>query len=249
LQRYLFEVAYLGTNYHGWQIQPNAITVQEVLNKCLSTMLKTTVNISGSGRTDTGVHCRQQFFHADLAAEINLTDLMYKLNSMLPFDIGISSIKAVKDDAHARYDATSRSYAYHINLKKDPFSKELSYYYPKSLEIENMNKAAALLCGDALDCEAFSKVKTSVNNFICTISEAYWEIHGDKLIFNITANRFLRGMVRAVVGTLLDVGLGKISVEEMKDIINSKDRRKAGSAAPAHGLYLCKVTYPKNIYK
>ena len=243
MKRYFFEVAYLGTNYHGWQIQPNAITVQEVINTCLSTMLKTEINIAGSGRTDTGVHCKQQYFHADLAAGIDPDDLMYKLNAMLPFDISISSIKAVADEAHTRFDAISRSYEYHINTKKDPFSKERSYYYPKSLDIENMNQAAALLCGDAQDYEAFSKVKTSVNTFICTISKAYWEQQGDKLVFNITANRFLRGMVRAIVGTLLDVGLGKKSVEDIKGIIKSKDRHQAGRAVPAHGLYLAKVVY------
>jgi len=206
-------------------------------------MLKAEINISGSGRTDTGVHCKQQYFHADLEAEINPADLMYKLNSMLPFDIGISSIKAVGDEAHARYDAISRSYEYHINTKKDPFLKDRSYYCPKSLDVENMNKAAALLCGDAQDYEAFSKVKTSVNNFICTISSAYWEQKEDTLVFNITANRFLRGMVRAIVGTLLDMGLGKKSVEDMKVIISSRDRHQAGRAVPAHGLYLVKVVY------
>lgn len=247
MQRYFFEIAYLGTNYHGWQIQPNAITVQEVVNTHLSTILQTEINVVGSGRTDTGVHCKQQFFHADIETNLSIDDLCYKLNSILPYDVSISSIKLVGNEAHARFDATSRSYEYYINTKKNPFAKELSYYFSKPLNIQNMNDASALLCGDMRDYEAFSKVKTSVNNFMCEIRHAFWEHENNSLVFHITANRFLRGMVRAIVGTLLDVGEGRKSVKDVTDIIESKDRQQAGRAAPAHGLYLTEVVYPENI--
>ncbi len=249
MQRYFFEIAYLGTNYHGWQIQPNAVTVQEVVNTCLSTILQTDINVSGSGRTDTGVHCKQQFFHADIDSELDAKDLRYKLNSMLPYDISIPTIQVVTSEAHARFDAISRSYEYHINIAKDPFGKELSYYFSKPLNLQNMNAAATLLCGEVRDYQSFSKVKTSVNNFICSVSEAHWEQKGDSLVFYITANRFLRGMVRAIVGTLLEVGLGRQEVNDIERIIESKDRQQAGEAVPAHGLYLTRVVYPKNIYK
>ena len=248
LQRYFFEIAYLGNNYHGWQIQPNAITVQEIVNTSLSTILKTEVNIAGSGRTDTGVHCKQQFFHVDIDTKLSLDDLCYKLNSILPYDISIASIKPVASHTHARFDAISRSYEYHINTHKNPFTKELSYYFSKPLNIQNMNEASALLCGEVVDCKAFSKVKTSVNDFICTIHQAFWEQKGHSLVFHITGNRFLRGMVRAIVGTLLDIGEGRKSTKNMSDIIASRDRQKAGRAAPAHGLYLVKVVYPENIF-
>jgi tRNA pseudouridine38-40 synthase len=229
-------------------MQPNAITVQQEVNRCLSMILKTELNISGSGRTDTGVHCRQQFFHVDLDLKLSTDDLLFKLNSMLPYDISIKSIVPVTKEAHARYDATARSYEYHLNTKKNPFSKEMSYYFPKPLNIQNMNLAATLLCGEAQDYEAFSRIKTSVNNFICSISTAQWEVEGDNLIFHITSNRFLRGMVRAVVGTLMDVGQGRKSVDDIQTILESKDRKQAGRAAPAHGLYLTKVVYPNNVY-
>jgi tRNA pseudouridine38-40 synthase len=248
LQRYFFEIAYLGTNYHGWQVQPNAITVQEVVSKSLSLILQSEISISGSGRTDTGVHCKQQYFHVDISQNINTDDLRFKLNSLLPYDISIASIQPVTDEAHARFDATSRSYEYHINRRKNPFTKELSYYFPKELDIQNMNAAAALLHGESQDYEAFSRVKTSVNNFICSIGDAHWEEKENTLIFHITANRFLRGMVRAIVGTLIDVGIGKTTPDDVTEILLSKDRRKAGGAAPAHGLYLTKVIYPKKIY-
>lgn len=245
--RYFFEIAYEGTNYHGWQRQKNAISVQQVIEEALSTILRTEITITGSGRTDTGVHCAQQFFHADLQKEIDKDKLQFKLNSFLPPDISIPSIKQVKSDAHARFDAVSRSYKYYINQEKWPFSKGYSYYYTKSLNVKTMNEAAALLIGER-DFEAFSRVKTEVNNFICNIEESRWEIEGTNLTFHITANRFLRGMVRAIVGTLLLVGEGKIEIKDLEKIIAAKDRRKAGSAAPADGLFLTKVEYPSEIF-
>lgn len=218
------------------------------MNKALSTMLQTDLNISGSGRTDTGVHCKQQFFHVDFESVLTEEDLRYKANAILPFDISINSVRKVKNESHARFDAISRSYEYHINTVKDPFARDLSYYFSNKLNIENMNAAAALLLGEKRDYESFSRVKTEVNNFECSISKAYWESTGDKLVFHITSNRFLRGMVRAIVGTLLDVGLGRRSIEDLNTILLNKNRRDAGRAAPAHGLYLTQVIYPENIY-
>ncbi len=245
--RYLFEIAYNGTNYHGWQRQDNAITVQEVVEEALTRISRCKTSIMGSGRTDTGVHCRQQFFHADFEKKIDPEKLRYKLNSYLPPDISIQSIKAINGEVHARFEAIQRAYEYKITTIKDPFQKGFSYYYSKPLDIKTMNEAATLLIGEK-DFEAFSRVKTEVNNFICNITEAEWRIQDNNLIFSIKANRFLRGMVRAIVGTLLLVGSEKISPKEFKQIIESKDRKMAGSAAPAEGLFLKSVKYPKDIY-
>ena len=245
--RFLFEISYLGTNYSGWQSQLNATGIQEVVEKCLSTVLRQKLTITGSGRTDTGVHCAQQFFHADIDKDFDKEKLITQLNSFLPPDIAIRSISQIKPDASARYDAVERGYEYVITRRKDPLRKDLAFYYFKDLDIKTMNKAAALLVGTH-DFEAFSKVKTDVNHFICTIKEAVWNQKGDLLVFNITANRFLRGMVRAVVGTLLDTGTGKISLKAFQEILKSKDRKKAGMNVPAEGLFLMKVKYPKSIF-
>lgn len=245
--RYFFEIAYDGTNYHGWQRQKNASSVQQTVEEALSTILRTEITITGSGRTDTGVHCSQQYFHVDLQTDLSCEKLKFKLDSFLPADISIPSVKTVKPDAHTRFDAIRRSYVYHINQEKWPFSKGYSYYFVKSLDIITMNEAAALLLGEK-DFEAFSRVKTEVNNFICNIEEARWEKEGAKLTFHITANRFLRGMVRAIVGTLLLVGEGKLSIADVEKIIETKDRREAGAAAPAEGLFLTKVEYPPEIF-
>lgn len=246
--RLFFEVAYKGTNYHGWQLQNNAITVQEEINKVISTICRADVNIIGSGRTDAGVHCEQQFFHADVDTSLSLMELQFKMNSMLPFDIAINSIQKVAPEAHARFDAIARSYEYRINQKKSAFIKELSYYFYKPLDISVMNAAAKQLTNGEQDFESFSKVKTEVNNFRCTITDAIWEQDGESLVFRITANRFLRGMVRAIVGTLLEVGLKKINVEDFKRIISDKDRTKAGRAVPPEGLFLTTVIYPESIF-
>lgn len=246
--RYFFEIAYQGTNYHGWQRQNNAMSVQQAVEEALSTILRNETAIVGSGRTDTGVHCRQQYFHIEVEESIDdLENLKYRLNNFLPDDISIDSINAVTDDAHARFTATIRSYQYFITQKKDAFAGPFKYLFNRPLDIKTMNEAAALLLG-MHDFESFSRVKTDVNTFNCDIKEAYWEQKESELIFNITANRFLRGMVRAIVGTLLDVGVGKISVTDFKSIIESKDRKKAGAAAPAHGLYLTAVKYPQEIF-
>lgn len=246
--RYFFEIAYLGTNYHGWQIQNNANTVQAEVNKALSMLCSVDINVTGSGRTDTGVHCEQQYFHADFNKEQEVSDLLYKLNSFLPFDISINSIRAVGSKAHTRFDALERKYEYRIVTTKSPFLKGQSYFYNKPLDLPTMNAAASLLVGGEQDFECFSKVKTEVNNFNCTISTAEWQTENNSITFHISANRFLRGMVRAIVGTLLDVGLGKLSVQEFDEIIKSKDRTQAGRSAPAEGLFLTEVNYPEGIF-
>jgi tRNA pseudouridine38-40 synthase len=245
--RFLFSISYLGTSYSGWQSQLNATGVQEIVEKCLSTIIRQKLSIVGSGRTDTGVHCVQQYFHVDIENPFDQEKLIIQMNSFLPADIAIHSISQIKPEASARYDAIERSYEYIITRKKDPLRKGLAFYYFKEVDIKTMNKAASLLVGTH-DFEAFSKVKTDVNHFICTVKEAEWNQKGDLLVFTITANRFLRGMVRAVVGTLLDTGTGKITLKTFQEILKSKDRKKAGMNVPAEGLYLMKVKYPKGIF-
>lgn len=245
--RYFFEITYNGSSYAGWQSQANATGVQTVVEDALSKLFRTSVKIVGSGRTDTGVHCAQQFFHTDIEESFNPDDLIHRLNSFLPRDIAIRSIRKVKPNASARYDAIARSYEYHITTVKDPLLIGLALHYFKPVNIQTMNRAAALLRGEH-DFECFSKVKTDVNHFLCNIKKAAWKKEGNRLVFTITANRFLRGMVRAIVGTLLDVGTGKISVQDFKQIISSKDRKKAGANVDPHGLYLVQVKYPKSVF-
>lgn len=245
--RYFFEIAYNGKNYNGWQSQQNSVGIQMVVEEALSLLLQEKIKIIGSGRTDTGVHCEQQFFHADIQTPFDHKLLIQKLNSFLPQAIAIQAIAEVRDDASARYDAVERSYRYQITRKKNPFLEGYAWYFFKPLDIRTMNAAAALLIGEH-DFACFSKVNTDVNHFICTIKRAVWEEKGDLLIFHITANRFLRGMVRAIVGTLLDVGTGKITMEDFKAIINSRDRRKAGANVPPHGLFLINVKYPSTVF-
>jgi tRNA pseudouridine38-40 synthase len=245
--RYFFEIAYKGTNYAGWQSQLNAMGVQEVVEDTLSKLLRTEVEIIGSGRTDTGVHCEQQFFHVDIETDFDTAQFLIRLNSFLPKDIAITSIRKVKEDAHARYSAIERSYEYRVTQKKNPFLEGLALHYFKVVDVQAMNRAAGLLIGFH-DFTSFSKVKTDVNNFLCELKRAEWKQEGELLVFHITANRFLRGMVRAIVGTLLDVGTGKISVDGFKSIVESKNRKKAGMNVEPYGLYLTSVKYPSAIF-
>jgi tRNA pseudouridine38-40 synthase len=245
--RFFFEIAYHGKNYNGWQSQHNALGVQSIIENALSKLLQSEIKIVGSGRTDTGVHCEQQFFHADIEKKFDYATMLIKLNSFLPKDIVIRSIQKVKEDASARYDAYERSYRYQISRVKNPFLEDFAWHYFKTADVQTMNRAAALLVGEH-DFTCFSKVKTDVNHFLCTIKKAHWKEEGELLFFNITANRFLRGMVRAIVGTLLDVGSGKTSMKEFQMIINSKDRRKAGANVPSQGLFLTGVKYHSNIF-
>lgn len=241
--RYFIEFAYKGTNYHGWQYQPNATSVQETLTKALSTILKKDIDLVGAGRTDAGVHAKQMFAHFDYDSEIDAHHLVHKLNSFLPKDIAVLNLHKVHNDAHARFDATKRTYEYHIHTKKDVFESDDSWYYQNELNVEKMNEACKILFNH-IDFECFSKVHTDVNTFNCTIFEAHWESFGNQLIFTISADRFLRNMVRAIVGTMITIGLEKISLTDFNTIIESKDRNKAGFSVPAHGLFLTKVEYP-----
>ncbi len=245
--RYFFEISYNGTHYHGWQNQKNAVGVQQVVENALSKLFRGEISITGSGRTDTGVHCVQQFFHVDIEKEFKPEDLVHRLNAFLPGDIAIRNILPVREDAHARYQAIERSYQYKITRAKDPLLVGYAYYFFRELDVSAMEQASALLRGEQ-DFECFSKVKTDVNHFICDIRQATWNQKGDVLVFTISANRFLRGMVRAIVGTLLDVGTGKLSVKQFQEIIKSKDRKKAGMNAPPEGLYLTQVKYPRSIF-
>lgn len=244
--RYFVELAYNGKPYHGWQNQPNAISVQQVLEHALSTLVSDTISITGAGRTDAGVHASQMFAHFDTETVFSEENLVYRLNAFLPPDISIYSIFKVKPDAHARFDAISRSYRYQISLEKNPFAIDFAYFFRANLDVEAMNKACDILF-EYKDFQCFSKSNTDVKTYICTISKAHWKQEGTELHFEITADRFLRNMVRAIVGTMIEVGLGKISVSDVHEIIKSKDRGKAGYSVPAHGLYLTKIEYPKEI--
>lgn len=245
--RYFFEIAYKGTAYHGWQVQKNAISIQEVVTAAIATIFQQKIEITGSGRTDTGVHCEQQFFHADFDQPVSVPSLLHKLNLLLPKDISIKSIKSVTPEAHARFDAISRSYEYRITRVKNPFLENLSYYLNRSLDIGLMNEAATLLLAWN-DFECFSRVKTDVSHFNCTVTKAEWNGENDLVVFSVSANRFLRGMVRTITGTLLDTGSGKISLKDFENILHSRDRKKAGRAVPAQGLFLTRVEYPPEIF-
>ncbi|MBP2830894.1 tRNA pseudouridine(38-40) synthase TruA [Aquimarina sp. U1-2] len=245
--RYFLELSYNGDPFHGWQRQPNAISVQEVLENSLSTLLRGKTAVVGAGRTDTGVHAKQIMAHFDHHDTLENQDFVYKLNSILPAEIAVHSIKKVKEESHARFDAISRSYEYHLHLKKDPFLSKNSYYFRKSLDVDVMNEAAKLLL-NYTNFKCFSKSKTDVKTYNCNITEAIWIKNQDQLVFKITANRFLRNMVRAIVGTLIEIGIHKLYVHDLIAIIKSEDRSRAGYSVPAHGLYLTSVNYPKEIY-
>lgn len=240
--RYFIKFAYNGTNYHGWQYQPNAVSVQETLGKALSVILNAKIDIMGAGRTDTGVHAKTMFAHFDFENPFESKTIVHKINSYLPKDIAVFDIISVPDEAHARFDAKKRTYEYHIHHFKDVFLDEMSWYYQKELDVNLMNEAASLLLKHH-DFECFSKVNTEVFTFNCNITEVFWKRENNSLIFTISADRFLRNMVRAIVGTLIKVGLHKISIADFNSIIESKSRSKAGFSVPAHGLYLTNIEY------
>lgn len=251
IYRYFIELAYNGKNFHGWQIQPNAISVQETIQNALGLLLKQKTDIAGCGRTDTGVHAKQFYAHfeADLMkAGIDAEKLCYKLNHFLNTDIAIYRIIRVNDAAHSRFEALSRTYEYRIRMDKSPFDQEYTYKsaMPK-LDFELMNEAAALLF-DYTDFTSFSKTGTDVKTNNCKIMHAQWKKENDVWVFTIQADRFLRNMVRAIVGTLLEVGSGKTDLVGFKNTIESKNRSNAGWSVPAHGLALVKIDYPDWIY-
>jgi len=240
--RYFIELSYNGKNYHGWQIQPDAISVQEKLNFAVSTILQQKIEVVGAGRTDTGVHASQMFAHFDIDEKLE-GDVPHKLNSILPNDIVVYDVFLVDAEKHARFSAESRSYEYRIWSGRNPFLLDFSWQiHSQKLDIAKMNEAAKLLL-EYENFQTFSKVKTEVYTFNCNVTEAYWKQTDDLLTFYISANRFLRNMVRAIVGTLVDVGLHKVSVEDFRQIIESKNRSNAGLSVPAKGLFLTKIKY------
>ncbi len=244
-QRYFLQLSYKGTNYHGWQIQPNAISVQEVMENALTIILRQKIVVVGAGRTDTGVHASFFVLHFDSPdSEIETQKLVHKLNSFLPSDIAVQKIWKVDNELHARFSALYRTYKYFISTKKNPFKTEFAYKYLLPLDISKMNKAAKILF-DNKNFTSFSRLHTDVKTNNCKIFIAEWEQENSQLIFTIKADRFLRNMVRAIVGTLLEVGQGKLSVDNFKKIIESKDRGAAGASAPAQGLFLVDIEYPE----
>jgi len=243
LQRYFIELSYDGTNYHGWQVQPNAVTVQEVLDRALSTVLRRPIETVGCGRTDTGVHATEFFAHYEVESSMTIDKVVHSLNGILPPDIAIKNIFPVDDEMHARFSATLRSYQYHIHFNKDPFKHGYSWLLRDEPDIDLMNQAAQIIM-QYTDFSCFSKSNTQVKTNNCKISRAEWVRTDDGMVFHISADRFLRNMVRAIVGTLLMVGRKEITPEGVREIINSKDRSNAGISVPACGLYLTEVKYP-----
>ena len=246
IRRFFLELSYKGTAYHGWQIQPNAITVQEVLDKALSIFFRQKIETVGCGRTDTGVHATEFYAHFDLLnAEIEIQNprIIQSLNALVPYDIAINGIIEVEPEAHARFDATLRSYEYHIHHQKHPFKHGLSWLVKDELDIEAMNEASRIIL-EYRDFSCFSKSNTQVFTNNCVVSFAEWKYTSGDLVFYISADRFLRNMVRAIVGTLIPIGRGEFEPEGIRNIIESKNRSNAGASVPACGLYLTKVVYP-----
>ena len=246
--RYFIRISFLGNNYCGWQIQPGQISVQETIEKCISNLTKDKITIVGAGRTDSGVHATSMYAHFDAKNSIEGKDFLTRINLYLPKDISIQEILPVKDKSHARFDAISRTYKYYINRNKDPFKIDQSYFCKYKLDLKLMDEAAKILLKFD-DFECFSKSKTDVKTFLCKIN--YAELIEEKglIIFKINANRFLRNMVRAIVGTLIEVGRKRISLKNFEKIIIEKNRSNAGFSAPAHGLFLTDIDYDWNKIK
>ncbi|HEU5166515.1 MAG TPA: tRNA pseudouridine(38-40) synthase TruA [Chitinophagaceae bacterium] len=244
--RYFLEVAYKGTNYSGFQSQKNANTIQAEIQKAFKIILKKGLELTGSSRTDAGVHACQNYFHFDLESELS-SRLVYNLNAILPTDIAIKNLLKVKDNAHCRFDAISREYKYHIYQKKNPFLTDKAFYFPYTLDIEAMQQGAAAI-KDYSDFTSFSKRNTQVKSFICNIIDSKWVIQDECLIYNVKANRFLRGMVRALTATMLNLGRRKIDHATFRRIIETKDCTLANFSTPAHGLFLTEVSFPLNYF-
>lgn len=247
--RYFIFISFKGTRYHGWQVQPNSLSVQKILDDTLSLVLKEKISTTGAGRTDAGVNASVFCAHFDctIPSLDSRENTLFRLNRFLPSDIAVQYIKRVVPDAHARFSALSRTYKYFISRKKDPFSEQTSWYIYGDLNIGEMNRAAdILLCHS--DFTSFSRLHSDNKTNICRIISASWDIYGDKLIFTIRADRFLRNMVRAIVGTIVNVGKGKLTVEKFEEIIMAKDRSGAGMSAPAKGLFLADIEYPGSLF-
>jgi tRNA pseudouridine38-40 synthase len=244
MQRYFLQLSFNGKNYHGWQVQANAHSVQAEINSALSTLLKAKIETAGCGRTDTGVHAKIFFAQFETERKIGDADaFVHHLNCIVPKDIAIQQLIKVDEKHHARFAATSRTYQYYLHQNRNPFLNDSSYFFPFEVNIEKMNEAAQVLIGTN-DFSAFSKSRTQVNHFNCHITEAFWNTENGQLVFQISADRFLRNMVRAIVGTLLEVGEGKISVDDFKNVIEGKSRSNAGVSVPAQGLFLTDIKYP-----
>ncbi|MFA6831837.1 MAG: tRNA pseudouridine(38-40) synthase TruA [Bacteroidaceae bacterium] len=247
MNRYFITLSYDGNNYHGWQIQPNGVSVQEVLNEALSRILRITITTSGAGRTDTGVSAHMMVAHFDFADSIDSRRIVFKLNSLLPPDIAVQDIALVSPDAHARFDATYRAYRYRLTNRKNPFLRHDTWCFDFELDYEKMNEAARMLL-NYTDFSSFSKGRRSVKTTTCILTEARWVQEASNLwVFHIKSDRFLRNMVRAVVGTLLEVGQGRMSMEEFQGVVESKNRRNAGVSVPGHALSLVEIGYPYSI--
>lgn len=241
--RYFLKIGYDGTNYHGWQIQDNAHTVQAEIQNSLSTFFGENISVTGCGRTDTGVHAREFYLHFNTDRKMDdLQHAAYKLDRIVPKDIVIHSLIEVQEDAHSRFDAISRTYKYYITHRKDPFNERFEAFFPRKTNIDLMNKAALELFMHK-DFSSFSKLHSDTRTNDCLIKEAKWEELNGKLIFTIQADRFLRNMVRAIVGTLLEVGYHKMSTQDFRDVIIARNRSRAGHSVPANGLFLEQVYY------
>jgi tRNA pseudouridine38-40 synthase len=244
--RYFIELSYKGTNYHGWQMQPNGLSIQQLMENALSLIFQIQVPITGAGRTDAGVHAKHYFAHFDLPNAIPTTDLpllIYKLNSLISKEVVIHQIYEVQETAHARFDAIARTYQYLISTQKDPFLIDLAWIRKGDLNLDLMNQASNILL-EYNDFTSFSKLHSQTKTNLCHLMHAHWQQVDDLITFEIKADRFLRNMVRAIVGTLVDVGRKKINLQEFRNIIEAKNRERAGFSAPAQGLYLVKIEYP-----
>lgn len=244
--RYFLEVAYKGTNYSGFQSQKNANTIQAEIQKVFKILLREEIELTGSSRTDAGVHAHQNYFHFDIRSELS-SQLLYNLNAILPGDIAIKNLLKVNDGDHCRFDAISREYKYFIYTKKNPFLSDRAFYFPYTLDIDSMQNAAAIL-KEYSDFTSFSKRNTQVKSFICEVKESKWVIEGECLVYQVKANRFLRGMVRALTATMLKLGRSKVSLDTFREILDSKNCTLANFAVPAHGLFLMHVSFPDNYF-
>jgi tRNA pseudouridine38-40 synthase len=242
MARYFLEMMYMGGSFSGFQIQPNGITVQSETEKALATMMRRPIALTGSSRTDAGVHALQNYFHFDFDGELPTT-FLYNVNALLPSQIAVRSVRKMHSEAHCRFEAVSREYAYHIHFQKDPFKYGRAWYYPYTLDHEALTRAAAILM-EYEDFTSFSKRNTQVKTFNCKILRSSWSLEEQELVYRIRANRFLRGMVRGLVGTMLQVGRGKLDEAGLRAVFESKDCTQANFTTPAHGLFLVRVRYP-----
>lgn len=245
--RYFLEVFYKGERYSGFQVQENANSIQAEIERAFQLLQRTSVQMTGSSRTDSGVHALQNFFHFDYDGQLH-EQFIYKMNAILPPDIGVRRFVKMKPEAHSRFDAITREYRYYVYQSKNPFLRDRAYYFPYNVDLEKMAKAAEVVM-EYQDFSSFSKRNSQVKTFICDVKKSEWTTEDGKLVYHVKANRFLRGMVRGLTGTMLQVGRGKYSIEQFREIILAKDCTKANFAVPAHGLFLAAVAYPEDYFR